>query len=85
MSHINTAALNTEIVLNEVNTMSHSFTLAAQKSTTDVPMCSHWEATQGISVDYSVTTGINLYALKMKDSVGYAFVKSRTHTVVEKC
>lgn len=47
--------------------MSYSFTLAAQKSTTDVPMCSHWEATQGLSVDYSVTSGINLYALKMKD------------------
>ena len=59
----NTAALNTEVVVNKINTMSHSFTLAAQKSTTDVPMCSHWEATQGISVDYSVTTGINLYTL----------------------
>lgn len=41
--------------MNEINTMSHSFTLAAQKSTTDVPMCSHWEATQGLSMDYTVT------------------------------
>ena len=53
--------------MNEINTMSHSFTLAAQKSTTDVPMCSHWEATQGISVDYLVTTSVDLYALKMED------------------
>lgn len=44
--------------MNEINTMSHSFTLAAQKSTTDVPMCSHWEATQGLSMDYTVTAVI---------------------------
>lgn len=36
----------------------HSFTFAAQKSTTDVPMCSHWEATQGLSMDYTVTISL---------------------------
>ena len=32
-----------------------SFTLAAQLSTTDVPMCSHQEATQGLFMDFAVT------------------------------
>ena len=51
---------NAETVLNEINTVLHSFTLAAQKSTTDVPMCSHWEATQGLCMDYTVTFVIHL-------------------------
>lgn len=44
-------------------TPEKSFTLAAQKSTTDVPMCSHWEATQGLSVDYSFPSIIGQHCL----------------------
>jgi len=33
-------------------TLERSFTFAAQKSTTDVPMCSHQEATQGLTMDF---------------------------------
>jgi len=54
--------LNTETIVNEINTMPLSFILAAQKSTTDVAMCSHWEATQGISMDYTVTTFVAVLA-----------------------
>jgi len=67
--------VNTETVVNEINAMWHSFTLSAQKSTTDVPMCSHWEATQGLSMDYSVTTGIILYTLRIKDCLCICQVK----------
>lgn len=35
--------------------MFFSFTFAAQKSTTDVPMCSYQEATQGLVMDFQVT------------------------------
>ena len=37
-----------------------SFTFAAQKSTTDVPMCSHQEATQGLTMDFMVTIHGNI-------------------------
>lgn len=63
------------LISSNINTMWHSFTLAAQKSTTDVPMCSHWEATQGLSMDYSVTTGIILYTSKIKDCLCICQVK----------
>jgi len=40
-----------------------SFTVSAQKSTTDVPMCSHQEATQGISVEFMFPSEIGQHAL----------------------
>ncbi|KAL9955992.1 hypothetical protein ACROYT_G037404 [Oculina patagonica] len=44
-------------------TPERSFTFAAQKSTTDVPMCSHWEATQGLSMDYTFPSIIGQHCL----------------------
>lgn len=40
-----------------------SFTISAQKSTTDVPMCSHQEATQGVSIDFMFPSFIGQHLL----------------------
>ncbi|KAJ7369322.1 sorting and assembly machinery component 50, partial [Desmophyllum pertusum] len=49
-------------------TPERSFTLAAQKSTTDVPLCSHWEATQGLSMDYMFPSIIGQHCLSWEGS-----------------